>query len=84
MAHTSWRILKREKGICDERKESLVPIKKRNKKFNKISRVLVRLFNRYFILKNLIKFIKILFKKTKLSYINLLGFWITNAFIRVL
>ena len=72
MAHTSWRILKREKGICDERKESLVPIKKRNKKFNKISRVLVRLFNRYFILKNMMKSIKILLLKNLSKFIYFL------------
>ena len=53
MAYTSWRILKRD-DMCDEREESLV---------NKILRVWMRLFDGCFILKNLMKSIKILLKK---------------------
>ena len=60
MAHTPWKKLKRERDMCDERKEN----KKTNKKkSSKISKILVRLFDRYFILKSLMKFIEIFPKK---------------------
>lgn len=54
----------REEYICDERKENLIIKKeKEKKKFSKISKIWVRLFDKCFILKILIKFVEILLKK---------------------
>ena len=55
--------IKERRKYCDEKKESLVSNKKERKEFNKISKVCMRLFDECFILKRLMKSIKIVLKK---------------------
>jgi len=56
----------------DERKRNMLTNKQRKKKSNKISKIFVKLFNIYFILKSMIKFIEILKKQFIKIYIFLI------------
>ena len=61
--------------MCDEKKENLVTNKKRKKNLAKSQRVWVRLFNRYFILKSMMK------SFLKNNYSKFLYFWISKDFL---
>jgi len=57
--------------MCNERKKNLITNKKRKKIFNKIFKIWIKLVDKYFTLKNLIKSIKIcIFLNIKRFFIN--------------